>query len=161
MVTVKKALLGSAAGLALIAVAARTADAVTAQLTVRVTVGSNCSLSGGTLDFGEYTSGQTTHLDAVGTLDYNNCQGNVTIEIDSGDGGTITSRQMTSGTRKLGYQLYRNASRTAIWGQGADAQQLNIVSAGTGKLEIFGRIPKGLNVAPGTYTDTVNVTLTF
>jgi spore coat protein U-like protein len=161
MVRVTKALLGGAAGLALLAPAVPTAVAVTAQLTIRATVGSGCSLSGGTLDFGEYVSGQSTHLDAVGTLDYNNCQGNVTVEIDGGQGGAISSRQMTSSGRKLAYQLYRNASRTAVWGQGADAQKINIISGGTGKLEIFGRIPKGLNVQSGTYTDTVNVTLTF
>jgi spore coat protein U-like protein len=61
----------------------------------------------------------------------------------------------------LGYQLYRNSSRTQVWGTGANAQQVQLLQAGAGNIPVYGSIPGGQAAAAGSYTDTVNVTLTF
>ena len=133
----------------------------TDHLTVTATVISGCSLTGGSLSFGQYVSGQGTNLDAVGQINYANCTGNLTFELDGGTAGDVNNRAMGSGSNKLKYQLYKNATRTALWGTGTDAYQLSLLSTLTGNVNVYGRIPSGQAVAPGTYNDVVNITLTF
>ncbi|MFO1066958.1 MAG: spore coat U domain-containing protein [Geminicoccaceae bacterium] len=130
-------------------------------LTVTATVLNACALNGGTMAFGQYLSGQTTNLDAVGQINYVNCSGTLTFELDGGQSADVNNRVMLSGTFQLRYQLYRNSTRTAVWGLGSNAQQLQLLTPLTGKIDVYGRIPSGQTVPAGSYTDTVNVTLTF
>lgn len=135
----------------------------TGQFSVNASVTSGCALNGGTLNFGEYTAGQPTDLDAVGQIDFANCAGELTFELDGGTSGSgdVSKRQMVSGTKKLGYQIYRNASRTDVWGMGPAGHKISLPAAQNGKLQLYGRIPRGLNVQPGSYADTISITLTF
>jgi spore coat protein U-like protein len=133
----------------------------TDQLTVTATVLSSCSLSGGTLNFGQYISGQTTDLDVTGAINYVNCSGNLTFALDGGGSGSVNARQMSSGANRLNYQIYRNPTRSAVWGSGADAQAVTLLATQSGTVSVHGRIPKNQVVPDGTYTDVVNITLTF
>lgn len=133
----------------------------TDQLTVTATVESGCALNGGTLNFGQYISGQAQPLDAVGQINYSNCVGDLTFELDLGQNGNASTRQMGLGTARLRYQLYRDTARTAVWGTGTTAQAVRLFIPQNGRLDVFGRIPGGQGVADGTYTDVVNITLTF
>jgi spore coat protein U-like protein len=130
-------------------------------LTVTATVQSACALNGGTMTFGQYLSGQTTNLDVTGQINYANCSGTLSFELDGGQAADINNRSMLSGTNKLNYQLYRNTARNAIWGTGSNAQGLQLLQPLSGKIDVYGRIPSGQAVPAGSYTDTVNVTLTF
>ena len=130
-------------------------------LNVSATVLCACSLSGGTLNFGQYTSGQTTNLDVNGTINYVNCSGNLSFALDGGGTGNINARQMSQGASRLSYQIYRNSTRNAIWGSGADAQGVTLIGTQSGTVIVYGRIPANQAVPDGTYTDIVNVTLTF
>jgi spore coat protein U-like protein len=130
-------------------------------LTVTATVLSACALSGGTLNFGQYTSGQTTNLDVNGTINYVNCGGNLSFALDGGNSGNTNARQMSQGANRLNYQIYRNSVRNAIWGVGAEAQGVVLIGTQSGSVTVYGRIPAGQIVPDGTYTDTVNITLTF
>lgn len=130
-------------------------------LNVTATVQSACALNGGTMAFGTYLSGQTTNLDAVGRINYVNCIGTLTFELDGGQSGDINNRTMLSGSNQLRYQLYRNSTRSAVWGIGANALQQQLLVPLTGSVDVYGRIPSGQAAAPGNYTDTVNITLTF
>jgi spore coat protein U-like protein len=132
----------------------------TDQLAVSATVVSSCSLSGGTLSFGQYVSGQTTDLDVGGTISYVNCSGTLGFALDGG-AGSVAGRQMSSGANRLNYQIYRNSIRSAVWGSGADAQGVTLVGTQSGTVAVHGRIPRGQAVPDGTYTDVVNITLTF
>ncbi len=131
------------------------------QFSVNAAVQSGCALSGATFNFGQYTSGQPANLDAVGTINYADCSGNVTLELDGGQSGDVNARQLRAGSRRLSYQIYREAGRTSVWGRGANARFVQFATAQSGRIEVFGRIPGGLVVEPGTYTDTIGVTLTF
>jgi spore coat protein U-like protein len=62
----------------------------------------------------------------------------------------------------LNYNLYTNAARTSIWGDGTSGTVRvwrtfwrNIPR----NLTVYGRIPPGQDVPAGTYTDTLTVTL--
>jgi spore coat protein U-like protein len=62
----------------------------------------------------------------------------------------------------VNYSLFRNATRTQVWGQtiGTDT----VTGTGTGAnqaLTIYGRVPAQAVPPPGTYTDTVTVTITY
>src|SRR3954466_16042192 len=111
---------------------------VTDILNVSATVLSSCALSGGTLSFGNYTSGQPTDLDVDGSINYVNCSGTLTFALDGGGSGNINARQMRQGANQPNYQIYRTASRSAVFGTGADSQGKILI----GTLTIYGRIPK-------------------
>jgi spore coat protein U-like protein len=130
-------------------------------LTVTATVLSACSLSGGTLAFGSYISGPSDNADVDGIINYVNCSGTLTFARDGGGSGNISARQMSNGANRLRYQIYRNSARNAVWGIGADAQTQVLLETRNGLVTVYGRIPGGQVVPAGTYTDTVNVTLTF
>lgn len=130
-------------------------------LSVTATVQSACALNGGTMAFGTYLSGQTTNLDVVGRINYVNCVGTLVFELDGGQSGDVNNRVMLSGGNQLRYQLYRNSARNAVWGVGANALQQTLLVPLTGSVDVHGRIVSGQAVAPGNYSDTVNITLTF
>lgn len=154
---------GSVAVALALAAAAATAATDTDTLTVTATVQSGCALTGGTLNFGPYVSGQSQDLDAVGQITFASCTGQLRFELDGGvgGGGSIPNRQMSFGSNKLRYQIYRNSSRANVWGAGTDAYVTTLLQVQNGKVDVYGRIPGGQVVAPGTYSDTIGITLTF
>lgn len=91
-----------------------------------------------------------------------------TISLDAGSTGSIANRQMTgpvSGT-PLGYNLYTDNARTAVWGLNSVADNYNITASVLGttvtrNYTVYGRIPAGQYVAPGPYTSTITVTVTY
>ena len=133
----------------------------TDQLNVTATVQTSCALNGGTLNFGEYNSGQQTDLDVEGTIAFAHCSGNLSFELDGGGTGNVNSRQMSSGSNRLDYQIYRNPTRSAVWGSGTNAQGMVLLTTQSGTVPVYGRIPGGQTVPPGTYSDVVNITMTF
>lgn len=149
--------------LALLAAAAGPARAGTDtdHLTVTARVQSGCSLAGGTLDFGAYVSGQPTDLDATGAINFVNCSGTLTFTLDGGLSGSVAARAMQAGSSRLSYQIYRNPTRTAVWGTGSDAHGVILLTPQSGSVQVYGRIPRGQAVPDGTYTDTVTITLSF
>lgn len=131
-------------------------------LAVSATVKSNCDITGAALAFGSYVSGQTAPLDVIGLIDVSNCpNGVVRIELDGGGSGNTAARQMTSGNSTLSYQLYRDMGRSLLWGTGNIGKTLNLQSTSPHRVQVFGRVPGGQNVAPGDYSDTVTITMTF
>ncbi len=154
----------AAALLAAAVIHARPAAAATdtGTLTVTATVTSNCALSGGTLAFGNYVSGQTTNLDVQGSINYVNCPaGTLTFELDNGANANGGQRRMKSGNSYLNYQIFKTGARNSNWGSGAEAVQIQVLQAGSGSVPVYGRIPAGQTVPPGSYSDTVTITLTF
>ncbi|MCB1885288.1 MAG: spore coat protein U domain-containing protein [Geminicoccaceae bacterium] len=133
----------------------------TGTLTVTATVQTECALNGGTLDFGTYASGQVQDLRVTGRIDYVNCSGLLSFELDGGQAGSVAGRYMVSGDDRLRYQLYQTPARITLWGQGEDDLRLQLFTTQSGSVEVYGTIPGGQAVPPGTYADVVNITLTF
>jgi spore coat protein U-like protein len=146
-----------------LAAAGRAADAATAggQFSISASVVDGCAVSGANMDFGTYTAGQEADLDAVGRIEYAGCSGTVRVEIDGGQRPRAGLRHMSSGSNQLGYQLYQDQGRTRVWGTGSDAVELDSRLPGVSRVNIYGRIPRGLSVMPGRYTDQVNIMLVF
>lgn len=158
---------GMAAGVALALAWAAQASAQsqtsTAQLTVTATVQSSCSVTGGTLAFGTYNSGQPSALDAEGAISYTNCPANsaLTIELDNGLNAQGGQRRLRSGSNYLNYEIYKTAARSTRWGTGSEALGYQVLAGGNGTIPVYGRIFANQNVPAGSYSDTVTITLRF
>ena len=157
-----RTLLPCLTGLALLALPLTAAAGTdTGTLAVTATVESSCALDGGTLNFGQYNSGQQTDLDVEGSISYSHCSGTLSFALDGGTSGNINSRTMVSGDNELSYQLYRNSNRSAVWGSGAQAHEVLLFEVESGTVPVYGRILAGQLAAPGSYSDTVTITMTF
>jgi spore coat protein U-like protein len=129
---------------------------------------SGCSLSGAAIAFGSYDPTGVTPLDTLGSLVYRCGQKdhNIMITLSQGGGTSFATRRMVQGSDQLFYNLYLDAGRTVIWGDGTGGTQAFITRNPQGNnqdltLPIFGRVPPTQNVGVGSYTDTITVTLTF
>ena len=93
----------------------------------------------------------------------NNTTFNVGLDAGAGSGATVTTRKMTSGAAAtINYSLYTDAGRTTVWGNTVGTNTVS--SSGTGMSQtftVYGRVPPQTTPAPGTYTDTITVTVTY
>ena len=137
---------------------------------VTATVTSACTVSGTTLNFGSSIDplATATPLDATSTLSVqctNTTPYTVALSAGANAGGAsnFASRTMKSGSNTLGYQLYLDSGRASVWGDGTSSSS-TLGGTGTGSaqtLTIYGRLPSLANVVPGSYTDTVTVTVSY
>lgn len=137
---------------------------------VSATVISACTVSGTTLNFGNSIDplAAATPLDTTSTLTVqctNTTPYAVALSAGANAGGAtnFAARAMKSGSHLLGYQLYLESSRSTVWGDGTSSSSTH---AGTGSgsnqtVTVFGRVPSLSGVVPGSYTDTVTVTITY
>lgn len=115
--------------------------------------------------FGSYNVFTATPLDTTTTITYR-CTAAlaVTIEISIGSSTSYAARTLRSGSQTLSYNLYRDAARTQIWGDGS-AQTVRygpvIGLLSDVVVPVYARIPARQDVATGSYTDTVVVTLHY
>lgn len=84
------------------------------------------------------------------------------VQLDPGKNADgAGGRRMKAATGGLvGYGLFRDTARTVAWGSGGQA----VTGTGTGsaqQLTVYGRVPAQATPAPGTYSDTVVVTVTY
>lgn len=116
------------------------------------------------LGFGPYDPLATSPRDAVTTLVYRCSPGvAVRIALDRGRTGSFAAREMRRGSELLLYNLYVDAPRTVVWGDGTGGSSLGpgvetTGAAGTTTAYVFGRIPAGQDAAAGPYADAVRVT---
>ena len=123
---------------------------------------SACTINVLDVNFGGYDVFSLTPLDTTGTIDVS-CpvRSSVSITFSTGAGG-YAARYLQQGTTRLNYNLYRNAARTRILGDGTSGTVfLSANNIRNRSFTIYGRIPARQNVRAGTYTDTIIVTLTF
>jgi spore coat protein U-like protein len=132
----------------------------TADLNVVATVEASCTLDGGTLDFGPYRSEEGK--EARASISYR-CPEGMEISLSLGPGrepdGRARAMQRDGGDGALRYQLYQDARRSQVWGDQGDALTIPSTEDGEASVDVFGVIPPGQEAPPGTYRDTVLITL--
>lgn len=124
--------------------------------------------------FGNYFPMQPGPLDARGRIRVF-CWGRAT----GGQGNSYTvrisgivapgpyGRRMNSGGHLLEYNLYKDAARTDVWGDGSFGATplVNVFRNNrfvvVGNHLVYGRIPPLLDPASGSYNDVVDVTIEF
>lgn len=122
-----------------------------------------CTVSAAPVAFGAYPPFAAAPTDSTGTVTVH-CTpaANVVIALSTGGSGTYSSRQMSHGAARLNYQLYSNAARTTVWGNGTGGTvTVSARVAGNQRFTTFGQIPALQGVTPGAYLDTITVTVTF
>jgi spore coat protein U-like protein len=118
----------------------------------------------GALAFGVYDPLAAAHADSSSTLSYRCPRGQgVRISLDRGLTGSYAAREMRQGEERLLYNLYLDAQRSIVWGDGTDGSRagpgvITHGAMGTTTTYVFGRIPAGQDVVAGVYGDTVRVT---
>ncbi|GAB3394946.1 spore coat U domain-containing protein [Azotobacter armeniacus] len=124
---------------------------------------SACNVQAQSVAYGNYDVFDTAPLDGVGNVQVS-CEDGLfsyTISLSSGS-GSYSERQMTSAGHVLVYNLYSDASRNSIWGDGSGGtSQVGGSTSGTVDHTIYGRIPAQQNASVGIYTDSIIVTLDF
>ena len=130
----------------------------------------NCRVTLVAMNFGTYTPMTTAHVDVMGQVNLR-CQaqpGSFTVTIGSGFSGDQTARTMLSATSDiLNYNLYRDAARTQIWGDGSPPTfVISGVRPSSGRptaynYPIYGRIFANQTPNAGIYNDDPLVTVLF
>ncbi|MDD5250154.1 MAG: spore coat U domain-containing protein [Rhodocyclaceae bacterium] len=153
---------------------AQAASAGTASGTfaVTATVSATCSVVTSDVNFGTYSPASVTAATASGAVTATCTSGTAyTIALDAGAnaGGVsaFSNRNMASGANLLPYQLYLDAGYATVWGDGTSSSSVNPATgsfSGNGSAQdhtVYGKVTPGHYVAPGSYTDTVTVTVTY
>lgn len=133
--------------------------------TVSATLASSCDVTTTNMVFPTAGVIQTT-IDATSTLSIT-CTSttpyNVGLSSGTGAGATTAIRKMTgSGGATVDYTLYRDAARAQLWGAAIGID--TVAGTGTGSAQaitVYGRVPAQTTPAPGFYSDTINVTVTY
>jgi spore coat protein U-like protein len=127
----------------------------------------SCTISVTSVAFGTYNVFTTTADDSTGTITYrcNATAANISISLSDGSSSTFSPRTLRKGSEVLTYNLYRNAARTNIWGDGTGGTSVytrpNPPNNSNVNLTIYGRIPAQQDVSAGNYSDTVSAVINF
>ena len=144
----------------------------------RAQASADCNVTAGGVAFGVYDQIVTTSDDSTGTITVTcvntgpaNTTVNYSVALSTGASGAYSQRYMRAGTPRLNYNLYRDAARTLIWGNGSGGTSLITgtlaVGPGVGNgtksatYTVYGRTPALQDAAPGSYADAITLTLTF
>jgi spore coat protein U-like protein len=127
--------------------------------------GRTCSFGvGNALAFGVYDPFATAPLDSTTTLTFRCPPGQAPqISLDPGSSASFAARELRSGSERLLYNLYLDAARTTVWGDGTGGSSVGPGAVSRGALGtttayVFGRVTAAQDVAPGTYSDTITIT---
>jgi spore coat protein U-like protein len=127
----------------------------------------SCTISATSVSFGSYNVFNTSALDSSGSITYNcdNKANNISISLGKGSSSTFSPRTLRKGGEALSYNLYTDASRTTIWGDGTSGTSLytrsNPPNNTNVSLPIYGRVGAAQDVSAGTYSDTVLAIINF
>ena len=125
-----------------------------------------CTISASGINFGTYSVFSAAPDDATGTVtvDCSSTDNNVSVTFSTGASGTFTARTMKKGAESLAYNIFAEASRTTVVGDGTSGS-VYFFSAHPGNppqtITLSGRIPALQDVSIGSYTDTVLASVNF
>ena len=128
------------------------------------TVLSSCNVGNTSVNFG--TAGiLSANTDAQGTLSIQ-CSPSLpyTVSLDGGTSGATdpTQRKMSFSSANVIYGLYRDAARTLPWGSTVGSYTASGTGTGVTQTQtVYGRVAPQATPAPGTYTDSVVVTVGY
>lgn len=145
--------------------ASEAAQAATTSTTFAVTstVQATCVVSATSLAFGAYTGAQANATASVTVSCTTTTAYNVGLSSGTASGATVTARKMSGPSSSLlSYSLFRDAARTQIWGETVGTETVTGTGNGTAQvLNVYGTVPAGQLSTPGSYSDTIVVTVTY
>jgi spore coat protein U-like protein len=140
------------------------AGSANSNFTVSASVSANCTISAGALAFGAYdpvVTNAAADLDQTSTITVACTKGSTgTVSLNNGSNASGSTRRMKSGTDFLNYEMYSDSGRTTVW-NATNTVSYTAASKATTGLTLYGRVPQGQDVPVGSYSDTVQATITF
>lgn len=121
-----------------------------------------CLVSAQPINFGNHGV-LNSAVDATGTITLT-CTANLaySVALNGGlSGSPPASRQMVLGSSSIIYGLYRDTARTNVWGSTAGQVVTGTGTGASQNVTVYGRVPAQTTPAPGQYTDTVVVTVSY
>ncbi|RVL93135.1 Csu type fimbrial protein [Sinorhizobium meliloti] len=139
-----------------------TQNATRPSFNVQANVIPNCMVTAQNIDFGNHGV-LDANVDADGGLGVTCTPGTAyTVGLNNGlNGDSPTVRRMSLGGGAVMYGLYKDAARSQPWGNSGGDLVPGRGAGATQDLPVYGRVPPQTTPAPGTYTDTVVVTVTY
>jgi spore coat protein U-like protein len=123
-----------------------------------------CTVSTTSLGFGSINPLIAADTNSVATVTVS-CTAltSYSLSLSAGGGGSFLQRTMRSGANQLFYQIYSDAANSTVWGDGSGGSSVvNASAAGTGTTTYaYGRVPHQQTAVPGTYADSIVVTITY
>lgn len=122
-----------------------------------------CNVTAQSINFGNYTQFSPAHTDSAGNIGVT-CDAAASFSIALSTGaGTYAARIMANSEgHVLRYNLYLDAGRNVVWGDGVGGASSTASGNGTSaNYTVYGRIPAGQNAYAGNYGDSIIVTLNF
>ena len=154
-----------ASALCLPGLVAAQATTTTSSFSVTMTITASCTIaSAGTLAFpstGVLTS-PVTATSAIVVQCTNSTPYNIGLNAGATTGGTTTTRLMAAGATTIQYQMFTNTGHTTNWGNTVGTDTVAATGNGANQsYTVYGQVPAQTSVAPGSYSDTVTVTVTY
>lgn len=120
-----------------------------------------CTVTTTSLTFSVYDVFSTLSEDITGTVTVK-CSPAVPYVLALSPGaGSYTSRVMENGQHTLIYNLYIDAARLTVWGDGSGGTATVNGNAEEATYTVYGRVPARQNVQMGEYADTLIATVTY
>ena len=135
----------------------------------------SCTVAAGALTFGVYPAYSAAAVTATGTFTVTctatgsgSATVSGTLSLSAGSSGKFATRTMLAGASVLDYNVYTSPSYSQIFGDGTSGtyqlSESGTVTAGqvyqvAGPL--YGLIPARQDVAPGSYVDTIVMTVVY
>ena len=132
----------------------------------------SCNIRVWPTNFGNYIPGTPVPLDATGRIRVR-CRGRPSgsqpnyyvLRIDGGITGNPANREMRQGVNLLAYNLFKDAARTTIWGDGTNGTTPVIQAITRRNVNInhtvYGRAYANQDPRVGVFQDVVTVTIEF
>jgi spore coat protein U-like protein len=154
-----------AAALAFAVSGALAGTPATSTFQVRATIAATCVIiTSPDLDFGSLgvlttnaAQSSTIQVQCTDTTPYN-----IGLNAGTGTGATVAARKLSNGGATITYSLYTDAAHTTVWGNTISTDTVAATGNGTSQsYPVYGLIPPQTTPAPGTYTDTITVTVSY
>lgn len=144
------------------------AATATDNMNVSTTVAMSCTITANALTFSAYDPTSASDSDATANIQ-SSCTSGGSVVITMGQGGNadtsstdiVPVRRMSGSGGDLGYAVYTDTDRMAVWGNTAATGNAYTASGGLDTIVVYGRIPKNQTVGAGSFSDSVAVTLTY
>ena len=140
-----------------------TLTTATTDFIVTAIVAKDCAVTATNLAFGTYSGALIDSTSTISVTCTNTTLYNVGLNAGMATGATVTNRSMTGpASALLSYKLFSNSGHSTNWGNTVGTNAV----AGTGNgstqpLTVYGQLPAGQFVKPGSYTDTITVSVTY
>ena len=134
----------------------------TSHFNVQTNVQKACNIATNPLSFGTYSGSLINSTSIISVTCTITTTYTVGLNAGTATGATVTNRSMTGPAGALlHYSLFSDTLRTINWGNSSGSW---VSGTGTGiaqSLTVYGQMPAGQSLTPGSYTDTITATLTY